>query len=142
GSRRESADLPGGGHVSTRTSAGAAMFNLNRGSLADPKFYDDRRAVMDLMLKGLNLTRHFGSEEVKMTSLGNPVSDVEHRDRYGRIWRLAVFALPFLDVHVVTLLLPTPDGYAGTLQFASRGNLDIVMEQVRFNSDYFYVSYA
>jgi len=142
GTGRDSADLPDNGHVCTRMSAGVNVFNIDRGSSADPKFYADRRVAMDLMMKGLNLTRQFGSEEVKMTSLGNPVSDVEHRDRYGRTWRLAVFALPYLDAHVVVLFLPTPDGYAGALLYAARGNLEVTIDQLRFVSDYFYVSYT
>jgi len=142
GSRRQSTDLPDSGEVCTRMSAGVNMFNVDRGNGTDARFYTDRRAAMDLLLKGLSLPRGFGTEQVRMTSLGNPVRDEEYRDRYGRTWRLAVFALPFLDAHVVAMFLPTPNGYAGTLQFSARGYLDAVIDQQRFSTNYFYVSYT
>lgn len=139
---RDNFDLPDGGEVCTRVSAGVSMFRVDRGTSSDASFYGDRRAVMDLLLKGLDINRPFGAEQVKLTSLGKPLSDVEHRDRFGRRWRLAIFSMPYLDAHLVMLCLPTPDGYVGTLQFAVRGGLDTAADQVRFVSDYVYLSYS
>jgi serine protease Do len=97
---------------------------------------------MDLLLKALGVTRSFGSESLKVTSLGAPVSESAHRDKYGRRWTVATFALPYMDMHLVALFLPTPDGYAGMLQLAARDTLEMTQDQLRFCSDYFYVSYS
>ncbi len=140
--RHEKSDLPDGGKVCSQVSAGTGTFRIDRGKSSDAKFYADRRAAMDLLLKGIDLTRSFGSESVKVTSLGAPVSEATHQDRFGRRWFAATFAVPFLDVHLVALFLPTPDGYTGLLQLAPRGMRDQTLEQLRFASDYFYVSYS
>jgi hypothetical protein len=70
------------------------------------------------------------------------VRDVEHRDRFGRRWNVSTFAVPYLDMHVVVMLLPTPRGYAGILAFAPRNLLAVTTDQLLFVSDYFYVTYA
>lgn len=138
---RETTDLPGGGSVCARVSADMPMFHIDRGTATDAAFYGDRRTAMDLLLKGLSLMRPFGAENVRITSLGAPVSDVEHRDAFGRRWRLATFALPYLDAQLPVLFLPTPDGYAGMVQLAFRGTSELAFDQLRFAADYFYVSY-
>lgn len=141
GSGRETTELPDGGSVCTRVSADMPMFSVDRGDGFDPGFYGDRRAVMDLVLKGLGFTRVFGAEAVRITSLGAPLSDMGHRDAFGRRWRLATFAVPHLDAQLVLLFLPTPNGYAGILQLAYRGSLELAVDHLRFAADYFYVSY-
>jgi S1-C subfamily serine protease len=138
---RDSEELPEGAKVCSRMAAGIVLFSLDRGKSTDPAFYADRRKPMDLLLAGFKLPRPFGQENVLVTSLGGPVRGEEHRDHYGRHWNLAVFAVPYADSHLVVLLLPTPDGYAGMLGFATRGALPAVAEQLRFMSDFFYVSY-
>jgi serine protease Do len=138
----ESAELPDGGRVLTRVSASTGVFAVRRGSATDPKFYTERRAVMDLLLKGLGIARNYGSESVKITSLGAPASDVGYRDNYGRRWQVASFPLPFDDASVIVFFLPTPDGYAGMLQFAPRGSSDLVDDVGRFATDYFHTDYS
>ncbi len=140
--QRENRDLPDGGKICSQVSATAATFHLDRGKSKNPEFYASKRVAMDLLLKGLDITRGFGSENVKVTSLGAPVSESAHRDKYGRRWTSATFALPYLDLHLVALFLPTPDGYAGMIMVSPRGGLEMTLDQLRFNSDYFYVSYS
>jgi serine protease Do len=139
--RSNTVELPDDGKACTRGSAGMDTFSIDRGPSADPKFFAERRAAMDMVLKAVGLKRNFGTEAVTVTSLGPPVSDVEYRDRFGRRWRLAAFAAPYLDAHVVVMFLPTPNGYAGFVQLAARGMLEAASEQMRFASDYFYVTY-
>ncbi len=140
--QREKRDLPGGGKVCSQVSGNVGTFHLERGKAKDPELYASSRAAMDLFLKGVNFTRSFGSESVKVTSLGAPVSESTHRDKYGRRWKLATFAMPYLDMHLVVMFLPTPDGYAGLIQLAPRGGVEMTLAQVRFAGDYFYVSYS
>ena len=138
----ESADLPDGGRVLTRVSAATGVFAVRRGTATDLKFYTERRTAMDLLLKGLGIAHNYGSESVKVTSLGAPTSDVEYRDHYGRRWQIASFSLSFEDASIIVFFLPTPDGYAGMLQFAPRGTSDLVNDLGRFATDYFHTDYS
>jgi len=140
--RRKDGDLPDDGKICSQVSANVATFRIDRGKSKNPEFYATRRAAMDLLLKGLDVTRSFGSETVKVTSLGAPVSESAHRDKYGRRWTAATFAMPYVDVHLVALFLPTPDGYTGMIQLSPRGGLEMTLDQLKFASDYFYVSYS
>jgi serine protease Do len=139
---RNTEDLPDEGHFCTRISGEVPLFSIDRGKNVEPRFYDDRRFAMDLLLKASRFPRMVGSESVIVTSLGTAKRDVEHRDRFGRRWRIATFALPYVDSSVVVMMLPTPQGYSGLLQFAERGGEELATEQLTFLSDYFYVSYS
>jgi hypothetical protein len=44
-------------------------------------------------------------------------------------------------MHLVVLLLPTPNGYSGMFVFAPRSLLEFMTDQLLFTSDFFYVSY-
>jgi hypothetical protein len=139
---RSDVDLPDDGNLCTREDATVTMFEIERGKNVDPKFYSDPRVSMDLLLKGLNVWRSVGNESLRVTSLGAPTSDSEISDRFQRRWRLHVWAVPFFDAQIVTLSLPTPDGYAGMAQLVQRGGLDVSVDYLAFLADYFYVSYS
>jgi hypothetical protein len=141
GGSRDTTEISGGGEVCTRTASTVGMLSLDRGKATDAAFYTGRRRAMDMLLEGFKLTREFGSESIAITSLGAPVREAEHRDRYGRRWNVAVFAVPHLDAQVVLFLLPSPNGYTGLFSLATRGTLDFMTDQLTFLSDYFYVSY-
>jgi TonB family protein len=111
-------DLPGDGFVSVADAAGAEMLRLIRSHAAmDDAFYSDSKAFMDLALKALDLRRRVGSDQVRVTSLGAAQSDATFVDPYGRRWQERVWAIPYLDSYVTALLLPTPDGYAGMVEY-------------------------
>jgi hypothetical protein len=141
GEARETTELPNDAEVCSRSAGGVGLFSLNRGKAADVSFHADSRRAMDLLLEGIKLQRFFGAESVTVTSLGAPVRDVVHSDRYGRRWRVATFTVPYADSHIVLLLLPTPNGYSGLLTFAPRSLLEVMTDQLLFTSDYFYVTY-
>jgi TonB family protein len=73
---------------------------------------------MDLALKSLNVRRPVGQDQVRITSLGSARTDSLYPDAFGRKWQERVRAVPFLDMYIVGLLLPTPDGYIAILQYA------------------------
>jgi serine protease Do len=140
---RDTTDLPDDGQICTRKSAEMDTFSIVRSAGAsDSRFQEDTRIPMDLLLKGLKMPRNVGSESVLITSLGAATRDSEFRDRFGRRWRLRIYALPFADVQLVSMFLPTPDGYVGMLQIAARGGLELIVDQMSFVADYFYVSYS
>ncbi len=141
GDSRETVEISNGGEVCTRNLAGIGLFSLDRGKASDAAFHADRRRAMDMLLEGFKLPRSFGQESVALASLGAPVSDLEYRDHHGRRWRVATFAVPYADSHIIVFMLPTPNGYAGMLTFAPRSTLDFLTDQLEFASDYFYVTY-
>jgi serine protease Do len=141
GNSYETIDLPDDGRITARMAGGYAMISIDRGKADAARFFADRRAAMDAVLKALKIRRQFGTEEVAITSLGPAQSEIQHRDRFGRNWVLSTFALPFLDAHLVALFTPTPQGYAGMATFAPRGGLEGYSEALRFASDWFYVSF-
>lgn len=114
-----STDLPGNGRVSVATVAGATLLRLERANdAADDAFYGDSKEFMDIALKGLVIRRLVGTDPVRVTSLGPAMNDSVWTDHYGRKWQQRVWALPYLDSYLVAFLLPTPDGYAGLLQYS------------------------
>ncbi len=80
-------------------------------------FSAESKAFMDLALKALNVRRVVGPDQVRVTSLGAAPSESLYSDSYGRKWQERVWAVPYLDVYIVSLLLPTPDGYTAVLLF-------------------------
>src|SRR5258708_2244165 len=114
--QEEKIDLPGDGAVRVADVAGAKIISIVRSDGAsDDAFYGDSKAFMDLALKGLNLRRAVGPDQVRVVSLGAAKSDTIFVDTYGRKWQERVWAIPFLDAYAVGELLPTPDGYAAIL---------------------------
>ena len=113
-----STNLPGDGSVSVATAAGATLLRLIRpDAAADDAFYSDSKSFMDLALKALNLRRPVGPDQVRVTSLGTAQADVLFSDSYGRKWQERVWPVPFLNIYIVGLLLPTPDGYAAIIVY-------------------------
>jgi serine protease Do len=111
-------DLSGDGSVSAANVSGATLLRLVRSNGAsDDAFYADSKAFMDLALKALNVRRVVGPDQVRVTSLGAAPSESLYSDSYGRKWQERVWAVPYLDVYIVSLLLPTPDGYTAVLLF-------------------------
>jgi TonB family protein len=112
-------EFSGDGSVSVGNVDGALLLRLIRPEHAsDDAFYGNSKAFMDLALKGLNLSRPVGTDRVRITSLGAAQSDMVYADHYGRQWQQRVWAVPFLDLYIECLLLPTPDGYNALIQYA------------------------
>ncbi len=136
-------DLPGDGCVSVAAAATGAVLRLVRpASASDDAFYGDSKAFMDLALKALNLRRQVGSDQVRVTSLGAAQSDTVYVDPYGRKWQERVWAVPFLNFYLTALSLPTPDGYAGFVEYAPSAALHEALDRGRLVAGQMDVSYT
>lgn len=136
-------DLPGDGSVSVAAAATGAILRLVRSdSAADDAFYGDSKAFMDLALKALNLRRQVGSDQVRVTSLGAAQSDMVYVDPYGRQWQERVWAVPYMNFYLVGLLLPTPDGYAGFVEYAPSAALHEALDRGRLVAGQVDISYT
>jgi hypothetical protein len=102
--------------------------------------YGDSRIYMDLLLKGFAVRRQVGSESVKVTSLGKAQWSSTHTDIYGRIWQVIVWAEPWADTELVTMSLPTPEGYVALVLPTASGYRQIVLDTEALMADYFFVS--
>lgn len=120
-----------------------ALLRLHRsGYASDDGFYADSNALMDVVLKGLELTRNVGGDEIRITSLGSARTELTYIDHFGRIWQQRVWALPYRDAYVVGFLLPTPEGYSGMAQISSSAKLRETETILQRMTDQFAVSYV
>jgi serine protease Do len=139
----DSTDLPGNGKVSVAAIAGATLLRVDRGpGSSDDAFYSNSKQFMDFALKGLVIRRYVGTDAVRVTSLGPALTDKPWTDRYGRKWQERVWALPYLDSYVVALLLPTPDGYAGVLEYSSSSRRHQVQQDLGLLANQVSVDYS
>ena len=104
--------------------------------------YADSKLYMDLMLRGgLALSRKVGSASVKVTSLGKAQEEFTSTDSWGRTWQVKVWPIPFEDVYLLTLSLPTPEGYAA-LVLTARGALKgALLEQQKLLASFTFVTF-
>jgi len=102
--------------------------------------YGDSKLYMDLLLKGYAVRRQVGSESVKVTSLGKAQWSSTHTDAYGRIWQVNVWAEPWADTLLVTMSLPTPEGYVGVILPVVSGFRQVTIDTQALLADYFFVS--
>lgn len=140
----ESAELPDDGYVrvGSITDGYLSMVRLHRSNDAhDDSLYSDSKAFMDMVLKGLNLTRSIGADKVRVTSLGVALGETTFTDGYGRKWQQCIWPIPFMDAYVVGMLLPTPDGYTALLQYTPSPLLEFTKSQTAVLADFIDVSY-
>jgi serine protease Do len=136
--------LPGDGRVwHCGGTAGGVLFRLQYpGYAVDEHHYKDSKEFMDLLLKGVVLPRAVGSQAVRVTSAGPALQESLVHDAYGRVWQLRAYGIAYADMYLMTLALPTPDGYVGMLTMVPSGLAEVQTEGLKFLADYFYVSYT
>ncbi len=136
-------DLSGDGSVSVANVSGSILLRLVRSDeAADDAFYRNSGAFMDLALKGLNLRRPVGTDQVRVTSLGAALGDTMYVDHYGRKWQQRVWAIPFMDFYLESLLLPTPDGYCALILYMPSSIRTISEERIHLLANQMDVSFT
>lgn len=100
-------------------------------SISLKKLNSQPKALMDLILEGINFPRLIGNQEVRITSLGYPFSVGEITDNYSRTWLVSKWLIEFSDVVIITYSLPTPEGSIVLLQSVNSAYLD----SYQFSSD-------
>jgi serine protease Do len=135
-------DLPGDGYVSMGFENPVALLRLHRpNNASDDAFYNDSKAFMDIAAKALNISRAVGTDNIRVISLGQALTNTVYTDHYGRKWQERKWALPYLDAYVVGMLLPTPDGYSAVMLIAPSAAVHFTEELLRLVADYVDVSY-
>lgn len=101
----------------------------------------DSKLFMDLLLRGLYFSRSFGSERVRITSLGPAKEEAVHVDAYQRKWQVRRWNIEHSDEKIVTYALPQPDGFAILLNAADESASYMYELDMKTLSDYAFVSY-
>lgn len=101
----------------------------------------DSKLFMDLILKGVNYTRHVGAEQIRVTSLGPAKAEELFVDAYQRKWQVRRWNVEFSEQQVVSYALPVPGGYAVILNSASPSVSPIFERDMRTLADFAYASY-
>ncbi len=102
--------------------------------------FGSSKSFMDMVLKGAPLHRQVGTDAVRITSLGGAALDTTYADKFGRTWQLRAWYLPFNDTVVLSIALPTPQGYIGILTQRPHWYEEIGLEELRSYTGFVYVS--
>ena len=140
----ETTHLPGDGEIwhCKEGAPGVTLFRLTYPEAAPAAHrYSDSKEFLDLLLKGINLPRQVGTQAVRITSLGGALQDTLLHDHYGRTWQLRIWSFGYIDLSLLTLALPTPDGYVGMACVMPGALQDLQVEQLKFIADYLYLTY-
>ncbi|MBT2117663.1 S1C family serine protease [Dyella sp. LX-66] len=134
--------LAANGYVQAGVSGHNFLLHLRRpDNLPADKLYNDPSALSEQLCKMGIFMRPVGSEQVRITSLGKPVTDSVYVDHFQRRWQLRVWTLPFANTRVITFALPVPDGYAMLMRFASADDSYDNLADMRALLDYMSVGY-
>jgi serine protease Do len=122
---------------------GAVFSHLRRPDNVDVgKFYSDPSTYMDLILKGNSFYRQVGSDRVKITSFGKPLSDDVYEDAWKRKWQVRVWPMAYENAVVVSFDLPVPDGYVSLRRTTLAGWRDEAIAQMKLVLDFVEAGYA
>jgi serine protease Do len=137
------ADLGKNGRLSYGVLGNMAFMYLRKpDDIPLEKLYGDSKLFMDLILKGGGRFRKVGTENIKVTSMGNAFEEYRFTDSYGRIWIVRTWLAEYNDRKVATLSLPVPGGYVIMMSTGETGSVDQeLIPDMKALSDFVYVSY-
>jgi ankyrin repeat protein len=104
--------------------------------------YSDPVKAMDDVLTGYSLTRSMAGKNIRITSLGKPVSTEKQTDRFGRVWQLTQWNAAFADWAIVWLRLPTPNGFIGIMRSCPMWDRQAIVNDLREIVDLLDVDYS
>jgi hypothetical protein len=139
----KSNELPKNGRLRYAQANGVYLFRLRRPDgvnlgdlLAKPKL------SMDLLLKGAQVTRTVGGQDIRVTSFGDPYQVKPHVDRFGRPWQQAIWFTPYDDGTVITYTTLIPSGVVMAVKFVDSSALMPWLYDMSKFLDYTYVPYS
>ncbi|WP_026854191.1 S1 family peptidase [Geothrix fermentans] len=136
-------DLPKNGRLRYAQANGVYLFRIRRPDgvglgdlLAKPK------VSMDLLLKGAQVTRTVGGQDIRVTSFGEPYQVKAHTDRFGRPWQQAIWFTAYDDGVVLTYSTLVPSGVVMAVKFVDSNSLMPWLYDMAKFLDYTYVPYS
>ncbi|NQY73773.1 MAG: trypsin-like peptidase domain-containing protein, partial [Candidatus Margulisbacteria bacterium] len=109
--------------------------------LSVKKLATDSKVFMDLLLKGVYLSRNVGGINIKITSMGKAVEESMYIDSYHRKWIIRVWYSAYNDTKLTALSLPTPHGIVSILKSSPTGSVDIE-EDLKILTDFITLDYV
>jgi serine protease Do len=136
-------DLGNNGRLAYGTIGNIAFLSIQKpDEIPLEKFYGDSKLFMDLVLKGIDLSRQLGPDKIKIISMGNSFEDYKFTDSYGRIWMVRTWLSEYDDKKIVVFSLPVPNGFVVMLKSDVTGKVDReLIPDLKALSDFIYVSY-
>lgn len=142
GAPKKRITLPANGYVAAGVAGGNILFQLRKpDSIPQDKFHHDPAGVMDMLLKTGFLKRAIGSEQILVTSFGQPAETGTWTDRWGRIWQTWAWPVPYVSGYATLFALPTPEGYAILMRIASAATRHDTVINMRALTDFVSVPY-
>lgn len=135
-------DLGNQGRLIAANGSGLGWYRLDKpAGLSQQELEAKPRLALDLLLKGLNVTREVGGQAIRITSHGEPIRSIAHRDRWGRPWQLSVWHLEFADQIILMATSPVPGGLVMVAQQTASTKLDVWDYDLRRILDFTSVPY-
>jgi len=137
------ADFGNNGRLSYGGLGGTVLLYLRKpDDISLERLYGDSKLFMDLILRGGGRYRKVGSENIKITSMGNAAEDYRYTDSYGRIWMVRTWLAEYNDYKTAAFALPVPGGFVLMLNTGDTGSVDQeLIPDMKALSDFVYVSY-
>jgi len=134
--------LDGNGYVLVGATGRNGLIRIHRSDGMDAaKFYGDAKSRMDLLARTGLFQRAVASEKIKITSLGKPIYESTHADRWQRPWHVAIWPLPYANTLVVSYSLPVPDGCVMLVRFVPPPHQHDTMLDLNELSSFVHVTY-
>ncbi len=131
------------GFVETSPFPGATLVRLRMpDDVKWSDFYPNSKQFMDLVLKGMPINRAVGTDSVRVTSLGSATLDTTYADAFGRTWQVRVWPLPYNDSVVISIALPTPQGYVALITQRPRWIQSLSLEELDSYTGFIYLSFV
>jgi serine protease Do len=140
---RQQADLTHNGFIAAGSINSVGLAQLRKpDDVPAAALYSDSKVFMDLVLKGIGLTRHVGPESVKITSLGKAATDAVFVDSRGRKWQMRTWPIEYNDTMVATAALAVPSGYVVMFTVVPTKSLHSTVELQKVLMEFIYLSYS
>jgi hypothetical protein len=127
----ETAPFPGGTLVRVRKPDDVKWTDLYIGS----------KQFMDFVLKGDQLHRPVGTDSVRIISLGAAATDAAYADAFGRTWQVRTWPIPYNSTVMVSIALPTPQGYVAMVSARPRAFQELTIEEFQTLTGFLYLSF-
>ena len=142
GEQKDDVKLTANGYITPGSFGKSTLFHLRRpDDVSADALYGDPTVPMELLLKSGMAKRTVGNANIVVTSLGKPILDAHHTDRWGRRWNVWQFALPYANGILVVMALPVPDGYAGLMRYSDALQAHDQLINAKALADFTYVNF-
>ncbi|WP_225562864.1 serine protease [Rhodanobacter sp. DHG33] len=134
--------LANNGFASMHLAGANILFLLRKpDDVAAAQLYGDPQKLMDMLLKTGFIHRTIGTEQIRATSLGKPLLDASHTDRWQRRWQVFAWPVSFANAEVMVLALPVPEGYVGIMRILPASEQHDFQINLEAMTDFFDVAY-